>query len=158
MLTILSITDRAYERGIEMKFLGILLSSSILMGIAYPDLIQIQVPNQMTLYHPRGPAVSYVVCNRILAKPLIEALLCLERLQEPVTLVYHGCYNHRNIAGTNRLSKHASGMAIDLNAGMKIPERMAKCFEDAGFTWGGRWAAPTTDPMHFELRRSIPHG
>jgi hypothetical protein len=141
-----------------MKFLGLLLGSILTMGVALPDLIPIQVPNQMTLYHSRGPVVSYVVCNRALAKPLIKALQCLERLERPVGLVYHGCYNYRNIAGTNRLSKHAAGMAIDLNAGMKIPDRMVKCFEDAGFTWGGRWGPPSTDPMHWQIDKETPHG
>ena len=65
---------------------------------------------------------------------------------------YWGCYNPRVIAGTNRASMHTYGMAIDLNAERKVPERMARCFEEAGFVWGGRWHGAKHDPMHFELR------
>ena len=66
---------------------------------------------------------------------------------------YNGCYNYRYIDGTNRLSLHAFGRAIDINAGMaNQPPEVVECFEAAGFKWGGRWTK-RYDPMHFELRR-----
>lgn len=120
-------------------------------AVVKPELVEIPVKHPMTLYHLNGRTVTFVVCNKTLAKPLHQALSCLINLKEPVDLVYHGCYNHRYIAGTNRLSNHASGTAIDLNADTEIPARMVKCFEDAGFSWGGRWPEPDTDPMHFEI-------
>jgi len=128
------------------------LISLLLMGAASPDLIQIPIKNHMTLYHLGGQKVTFVVCNKTMAKPLWEAMTCIGKLNESVDLVYHGCYNYRNIAGTQRLSRHATGTAIDLNAALGVPLRMAQCFEKAGFEWGGRWPHPKTDNMHFQLK------
>ena len=66
-----------------------------------------------------------------------------------------GGFNYRNIRGSDRLSQHAYGTAIDLNAptnplgsaATDIPHaaEIAKRF---GMEWGGNWQRP--DPMHFE--------
>ena len=55
-----------------------------------------------------------------------------------------------NVAGTDRLSRHANGTAIDLNPGLPMSPGIVDCFEQSGFEWGGRWSNP--DPMHFELK------
>lgn len=68
-----------------------------------------------------------------------------------------GGYNYRPIAGTNTLSKHAHGNAIDINwddnprGGMgKIPADVARSLaKKHGLIWGGDWKNP--DPMHFEI-------
>jgi len=65
---------------------------------------------------------------------------------------YHGCYNYRNIRGTNRLSNHAYGLAIDINAGLVHPKILVDCFESANFEWGGRWPGKSRDTMHYQLR------
>lgn len=135
-----------------MRHFAIVALAALNLGIVKPNLTNIAVDYPMTLYHLNGKPVKFVVCDRAMFKPLTRALVCLSELKEPVRVVFHGCYNHRNIAGTNRLSQHAFGRAIDLNAGIEVPARMVKCFEDNGFIWGGRWAAPKTDPMHFQLR------
>lgn len=67
-----------------------------------------------------------------------------------------GGFNYRNIAGTNRLSNHAHGNAIDWDA--ENNARGTKGSFDAdivnqiankwNLTWGGNWKNP--DPMHFE--------
>lgn len=121
------------------------------MAVVAPKLVKIPVAHPMTLYTVSGRPVKFVVCDKALAKPLTTALVCLSRLGKPVTLVYHGCHNPRNIAGTDKLSQHYYGRAIDLNAHIGVPPRMLKCFEEAGFTNGGQWPAPKTDPMHFEI-------
>lgn len=67
----------------------------------------------------------------------------------------------RVIAGTTIVSYHGrgGGRAIDYNAPEngrggrgEIPMNVVEVFENAGFTWGGRW--DYTDPMHFEARKS----
>lgn len=80
-----------------------------------------------------------------------------------------GTYACRAIAGTDRLSTHGHGIAIDLalkhahywrwtrpgangtyqwrNA---IPTEIVRIFEKHGFIWGGRWYH--FDTMHFEYR------
>ncbi|WP_135230498.1 M15 family metallopeptidase [Deinococcus fonticola] len=58
------------------------------------------------------------------------------------------------------ISVHAYGAAIDFDArwnGYGVPlERMGidrevvRCFEECGWEWGGRWADPYEDGMHFQ--------
>ena len=69
---------------------------------------------------------------------------------------YGGCYNFRKIAGSNNLSNHSFGCAIDLSPGtngfnMKgtISNIVVTAFDNQGFFWGGRYRG-RTDPMHFE--------
>lgn len=98
--------------------------------------------------------VTEVYCHADLVVPLTQAFQCIidNNLTEELT-EYNGCYNYRNIAGTDRLSYHAYGKAIDINASKPIqPAGIVKCFKDVGFTWGGDWEHKP-DPMHFEWRK-----
>ena len=78
-----------------------------------------------------------------------------------------GTYNYRIIEGTNRLSPHAFGIAVDLKVnpndywrwterdkGAKrlaaYPDEIAEKFEEYGFIWGGKWYH--FDIMHYEYR------
>jgi hypothetical protein len=58
------------------------------------------------------------------------------------------------------LSPHSFGIAIDIDSARNpmgkplrttFPEWFVKAFEDAGFTWGGRWKN-RPDSMHFEVK------
>lgn len=81
-----------------------------------------------------------------------------------------GTYNYRLIAGTNQLSPHSYGIAIDLAVNKKdywkwaskdegckrindYPSEIAEIFEKNNFIWGGKWAH--FDIMHFEYRPEI---
>jgi len=79
-----------------------------------------------------------------------------------------GTFKWRHIAGTNRLSVHSFGAAIDINVKYsaywrwskggyryrnKIPYEIVKIFEKHGFIWGGKWYH--YDTMHFEYRPEI---
>jgi len=70
-------------------------------------------------------------------------------------------YAYRDVRGVpGKLSNHASGTAIDLNASLhplkaintfepaKVPMLKALCKKYA-LTWGGEWLRP--DPMHYEI-------
>lgn len=72
--------------------------------------------------------------------------------------VYGGAYNYRLARGSNFLSSHSWGCAIDLDPARngfgdsnpefaKIPA-VVKAFADEGWTWGGTWTKP--DAMHFQ--------
>lgn len=73
-----------------------------------------------------------------------------------------GGYNYRNIAGTNTLSNHALGNAIDINpfdnvpgfggraAANNYPSNINDIASANGLSWGGNWNNP--DSMHFEVR------
>ena len=84
-----------------------------------------------------------------------------------------GTFNWRVIAGTQRLSPHSYGTAIDLNTKkgaywrwtkdqspttllkmrQSYPVEIVKAFEEQGFIWGGKWGH--YDLMHFEYRPEI---
>jgi hypothetical protein len=82
-----------------------------------------------------------------------------------------GIYNCRPIAGTGRLSVHAFGAAVDINAHFgdywlwakrpdgtivwrnQIPREIVEVFERHGFIWGGRWYH--FDSLHFEYRPEL---
>jgi hypothetical protein len=77
-----------------------------------------------------------------------------------------GTFNYRTIAGTERLSPHSFGMAIDIAVNYShywlwetqgaavyknsIPYEIVAIFEKYGFIWGGKWYH--FDTMHFEYR------
>lgn len=83
-----------------------------------------------------------------------------------------GTYNCRTIAGTNRVSAHGHGIAIDIAVKQsdywrwnrpgpdgayayknKIPMEIVRIFERNGFIWGGKWHH--YDTMHFEYRPEL---
>ena len=80
-----------------------------------------------------------------------------------------GGFAARKIAGTDRTSAHAYGIAIDLDKSMsdywrwqkgklrhwrnRIPQAIVDAFEAEGFIWGGRWFH--YDTMHFEYRPEL---
>ena len=71
--------------------------------------------------------------------------------------VSSGGYNYRNIRGSNRLSEHATGNAIDINATVNalgstthdFPPNVSEIAAKYGLAWGGDWKR-RPDPMHFE--------
>ncbi|NPA27979.1 MAG: M15 family metallopeptidase [Epsilonproteobacteria bacterium] len=76
-----------------------------------------------------------------------------------------GTFKWRKIAGTNRLSFHSFGTAIDINVKHanywrwggeyknSIPKKIVEIFEKHGFIWGGKWYH--FDTMHFEYRPEL---
>lgn len=83
-----------------------------------------------------------------------------------------GAYNPRRIAGSQRPSAHAFGIALDLGTPAadywrwtqtpnrtlpsyrnRIPLEVVRIFERHGFIWGGKWSH--FDTMHFEYRPEL---
>lgn len=111
------------------------------------------------------------------ADALRGVALDLEKVfaQKPPLRVYvqklAGTFNWRKIAGTERLSNHSFGTAIDLNLDKAAywrwqkpeqletfsrkdwPNEIVETFERHGFIWGGKWWH--FDTMHFEYRPEI---
>ena len=64
-----------------------------------------------------------------------------------------GCYAPRRINrfdSGGSISRHAWGIAIDINTKTGYKPRIVEIFNDWGYAWGGTWTSP--DAMHFELR------
>ncbi|MFB2553335.1 phage tail length tape measure family protein [Ensifer soli] len=77
-----------------------------------------------------------------------------------------GGYNYRNIAGTNRLSNHAYGNAIDINPAENpmgsrlvtdMPSTASMIARQNGTSWGGDWRSKK-DAMHFEINEGSAMG
>jgi hypothetical protein len=111
----------------------------------------------------RVPILGDVSCHRALVPQLTEALREVRRRSLSFlidTSQFGGCFGPRFIGRVpgGRLSHHAWGIAIDINAldnafGTRsdLDPRLIEIMEGAGFTWGGRWLVP--DGMHFEWVR-----
>ena len=114
---------------------------------------------QENIQQKRMPIIGLTVCHRLMWEPLEGALnqILAEGLEDTLSIeefrTSGGCYAPRRInrfdAGGS-ISRHAWGIAIDINTKSGYPPRVVEIFNDWGFAWGGTWTSP--DEMHFELR------
>ena len=93
------------------------------------------------------------------AAPAFQGLLA-ELAAGGYPIASSGGFNYRTIRGGDKLSQHAFGTAIDLNAatnprlqpGQKVvtdlPANIGEIASKYGLEWGGNWTRP--DAMHFE--------
>ena len=105
------------------------------------------------------PIIGRSTCNKIMCEPLLGALnqVIEEGLQNTLSKDEFqksgGCYAPRRINRFNAggaISRHAWGIAIDINVKSGYHPRVVQIFNQWGFAWGGTWTSP--DEMHFELR------
>ncbi|MBQ3710660.1 MAG: M15 family metallopeptidase [Bacteroidales bacterium] len=134
-----------------------------------------------------------LVCNKAIASDLLYIFRALFIREYPICSIRliddfdaddeasmqannTSCFNYRRVPGTKSLSKHAFGMAVDINPlqnpyiqGSKVHPRTAEeyvdrnrvfphkidendycteVFESYGFRWGGRWSR-SKDYQHF---------
>ena len=101
-----------------------------------------------------------------------NANLAPQAAQDPrlkTLLKMDGGFAWRRIAGENRLSPHAFGIAFDISPGIatywrwsklrphplqqSYPSAIVAAFENEGFIWGGKWHE--YDLMHFEYRPEV---
>ena len=111
------------------------------------------------IQNKKMPILGITRCHRLMWEPLEGALnqILEEGLEEYLSIEEWrssgGCYAPRRInrfdAGGS-ISRHAWGIAIDINTKSSYPPRVVQIFNDWGFAWGGTWTSP--DDMHFELR------
>jgi len=105
------------------------------------------------------PILGNTRCHRLMWGPLEGALnqILDEGLANTLSVEDFkksgGCYAPRRInrfdAGGS-ISRHAWGIAIDINTKSSYHPRVVEIFNSWGFAWGGTWTSP--DEMHFELR------
>lgn len=102
--------------------------------------------------------------NRVLAEIWSECNKDQSVIEKMHLNEFGGTYNYRMIRGSNHISNHAYGAAIDIapnhnelgkswvdNTGM-IPLIAIKCFKAEGWRWGGDYHS-RKDCMHFEAVR-----
>ena len=107
----------------------------------------------------RVPILGRITCHRLMWEPLLGALnqIIDEGLEGSLSKEQFkssgGCYAPRRISrfdAGGSISRHAWGIAIDINTKTGYKPRIVEIFNDWGYAWGGTWTSP--DPMHFELR------
>ena len=105
------------------------------------------------------PILGRITCHRLMWEPLLGALNQIEDeglesdLSREQFKTSGGCYAPRRISrfdAGGSISRHAWGIAIDINTKTGYKPRIVEIFNDWGFAWGGTWTSP--DAMHFELR------
>lgn len=104
------------------------------------------------------PLLGTVRCHRTLVEQLTGALRELDArnlgwLIQPEG--FAGCHAARYTSSRAQLSRHAWGIAVDINvhknpmgAASAQDPRLVEVFQRWGFTWGGEWLVP--DAGHFE--------
>ena len=138
-----------------------------------------------------------LVCNKVISRDLLLIFRALFSRAYPIYSIRlvdefdaddeasmqannTSCFNYRTVAHSKALSKHAYGMAVDINPlenpcvmgsfvqpstatdyvdrNKDFPHKIdendfcLKVFESFGFQWGGRWRN-MKDYQHFEKRR-----
>ncbi|WP_426235875.1 M15 family metallopeptidase [Pararhizobium sp. DWP1-1-3] len=94
--------------------------------------------------------------------PRFQGLLNdLEKAGYPVKSLGEGGYSYRKVAGSNNLSKHSFGEALDINPRQNpwsnnfqtdMPANVNDLAKKNGLTWGGTWNKP--DTMHFQVDKT----
>ena len=168
-------------------------------GVSYPDDAEVKLSDlrflRLSYVDFEGvDQIGELVCNQAIADDLLAIFKALYEARYPIRSIrliddFGGddiasmeadntsCFNYRVVAGTKTLSKHARGMAVDINplenpcvrsAGVSPPggatfadrsrafphkidrdDLCCRLFLERGFTWGGSWRT-VKDYQHFE--------
>ena len=168
-------------------------------GVSYPEDAEIKLDDLRYLKlsyidFDGNPQVGEMVCNKAIAGDLVTIFRELYQAQYPIRSIrliddFDGddeasmradntsCFNYRKKAGMRELSKHALGLAVDINPfenpyvrpSRILPAEAAdfadrtkdfphkidkedlcyKLFRAHGFSWGGTWRS-VRDYQHFE--------
>lgn len=115
------------------------------------------LPGEIPLGWDHSRKVSRIRCHRLIA-PMMHAAFESIKASDlwPKLRTFDGCFAFRPQRGSSgKLSLHAFGAAIDLNAATNqlgeagdMDGGIVECFESVGFRWGGRFGRP--DPMHWQ--------
>lgn len=134
-----------------------------------------KIESNLTTVSTGGARLRFNKCNgaaEALSKAMKELSALAGGRRDIAATLYpcNGTYNYRLIAGTNRLSSHSYGTAVDLaynkrdywrwtsrEEGQKrlesYPSEIVEVFERNNFIWGGKWSH--FDIMHFEYRPEL---
>jgi frataxin-like iron-binding protein CyaY len=130
------------------------------------NMVKVNINNHNYLFNSRNNASKSLLST-------FKQLQTVSKSNYSITKYIYPCsgtYNYRVISGTNRLSAHSYGIAIDLASNKsdywkwtsrekgnerikKYPTEIIKAFEDNNFIWGGKWGH--FDILHFEYRPEV---
>jgi hypothetical protein len=134
-----------------------------LASSADPDALRVSAAFARRIVRMETPALAHAGTRFLLvherARSLFEALLgdlAKAGLAQKIGSIA-GAYVPRYQRGSQRISSHAYGIAIDFDAQANMPgtagtdlaRDLGEFAERRGFAWGGRFK----DPMHIELGR-----
>lgn len=131
-------------------------------GWASANLVHITPPFQM--FYDKHPIPSILVHRRVAAAMMAAFTEIWDKCGHEQARVnsagasdYGGCFNIRNIAGSNNWSNHSWACAIDLSPGTNgfnmhttLSTVVIDAFKRQGALWGGDYHG-RKDPMHFEF-------
>jgi hypothetical protein len=130
------------------------------------NLVTVVPPYQM--YYAGKPISSFRVHKKCAAATVLALKAIFDATKGDKKLltvsganVFGGSYCFRLMRGSNHLSMHSYGCAIDLDPAsnsfhdttpnfLRYPF-IIKAFEDQGATWGGNWTGSSRDGMHFQF-------
>ena len=168
-------------------------------GVSFPENAEIKLDDlrylKLSYIDFEGrPQVGEMVCNKAIAEDLVEIFKALYEARYPIKSIrliddFGGdddasmradntsCFNYRKKVGVRELSKHALGLAVDINPfenpyvrptrvrpaearefadrTKDFPHKIEKddlcyqLFRAHGFSWGGTWRS-VKDYQHFE--------
>lgn len=157
MLKAKRLRDQARQRSREL--------SRISNSFSVPSV----TPNSIRGFNPNAPLTTVdwrgrnLTLNSSVARNFTGFLEALyDEGYRPTSI---GSYSNRNIAGTNTLSLHALGLAIDIDPRKNpvtwngrnitaLPPGVGALAARYGLRWGGSWSGDKRDTMHF----SVPFG
>jgi hypothetical protein len=147
------------------------------LGALYGDEEEVIRANLEAVAWPFGPNPKTFYVTRVAgAADALRAVVAeLQTLDEdilPYLVDPGGSFNYRRVLGTERLSAHSYGIAVDINVAKsnywrwvhgaetddlayrnQIPYEIVEIFERHGYIWGGKWYH--YDTMHFEYRPEL---
>ncbi len=119
------------------------------------------MPEGLKMFHAghygnKYKTVRKIYCNKDMKPALEQALRNIrDRGLAGELKTFGGCFNIRTVRGSDKLSTHSYGLAVDINSESNglgqeptMSAELVKCFTDEGFTWGGNFKRK--DGMHFE--------
>ncbi|MEF3045849.1 M15 family metallopeptidase [Pseudotabrizicola sp. L79] len=134
--------------------------SKTLVRVDYPGAVKARF--SMTTQH----------CAALQLQAALQAIAAQGATMDRYFTGIGGSFNWRKIAGTQRLSAHSFGIAVDFNTELggywrwsgategnaggydnQYPESLVREMERFGFVWGGKWHH--FDGMHFEYRPEL---
>lgn len=123
-------------------------------------MVKVPFPGPLPLGWDKDVSVKTARVNQAIADEVTNVFEALRSCGAwDHVLTFDGAYTWRSQRGARKLSMHAFGGAIDLNASTNelgtigdMDPTIVDIFTSHGWEWGGFWKRP--DPMHFQFARN----